>query len=125
MQFLDQRIDLVLQSFVVLKAHGGCRKMMILPCELIRQGFHSEVFLAVCVLNHFSRVRLFVIPWTVAHQAPLSVGSSGKNTGVDCHAPLQGIFLTQGLSPYLNVSCVGRPVLYHESHLGSPFQAER
>ena len=28
------------------------------------------------MLSHFSRVRLFVTPWTVAHQAPLSVGFS-------------------------------------------------
>ena len=28
----------------------------------------------VCVLRHFSCVWLFVIPWTVAHQTPLSVG---------------------------------------------------
>ena len=27
--------------------------------------------------------------------------SPGKNPGVDCHAFLQGIFLTQGLNPYL------------------------
>ena len=27
----------------------------------------------VCVLSHFSRVRLFATPWTVAHQAPLSM----------------------------------------------------
>ena len=27
--------------------------------------------------------------------------SPGKNTGVGCHAFLQGIFLTQGLNPYL------------------------
>ena len=29
-----------------------------------------------CMLSRFSRVRLFVIPWTVAHQAPLSMGFS-------------------------------------------------
>ena len=29
-----------------------------------------------CVLSHFSRVQLFVIPWTVACQAPLSMGFS-------------------------------------------------
>ena len=29
-----------------------------------------------CVLNRFSRARLFATPWTAAHQAPLSVGSS-------------------------------------------------
>ena len=48
------------------------------------------------VLSLFSCVRLFVTPWTAAHQSPLSMGldSPGKNTGVDCHALLQGIFLT-------------------------------
>ena len=34
---------------------------------------------------------------TVAHQAPLSMGFPSKNTGVDCHFLLQGIFPTQGL----------------------------
>ena len=38
--------------------------------EKTTQTFH------VCVLNHFSRVRLFELPWTVAHQAPLSMGFS-------------------------------------------------
>ena len=30
----------------------------------------------VCVLSHFSRVQLFVTPWTVPCQAPLSMGFS-------------------------------------------------
>ena len=47
-----------------------------------------------CVLSHFSRVQLSVTLWTVACQAPLSM--PGKNTGVGCHALLQGIFSTQG-----------------------------
>ena len=34
-------------------------------------------------------------------QAPLSMGFSGKNPGMGCHALLQGIFLTQGLNPHL------------------------
>ena len=33
-------------------------------------------------------------PWTVAHQAPLSMGFSRKNTGVGCHFLLQRIFPT-------------------------------
>ena len=37
-------------------------------------------------------------PWTVAHQVPLSMEFSGKNTGVGCHSLLQGIFPTQGLN---------------------------
>ena len=39
---------------------------------------------------------LFETPWTVAHQAPLSMGFPGKNIGVGCHFLLQGIFPTQG-----------------------------
>ena len=52
-----------------------------------------------------------VIQWTVAHQAPLSMGHSfpGKNTGVGCDFLLQGIFLTQGLNPCL---LLGRWILY-------------
>ena len=30
----------------------------------------------VSMLSHFSRVRLFAMLWTVAHQAPLSIGFS-------------------------------------------------
>ena len=43
--------------------------------------------------------------------------SSGKNTGVGCHAFLQGIFPTQELNPDL-LHC--RWILYHLSHQGSP-----
>ena len=41
----------------------------------------------------------------------------GNSTGVDCHALLQGIFLTQGLNPGL-LHC--RQILYYLSHKGSP-----
>ena len=47
--------------------------------------------------------------------------SPGKNTGVSCHALLQGIFLTQGLNPGLS-HC--RWILYHLSHEGSPWILE-
>jgi len=53
------------------------------------------------MLSHFSHVRLFVTPWTVAHQAPLSMDSPGKDTGVGCHFLLEGIFLTQGSNLHL------------------------
>ena len=48
-----------------------------------------------------SCVRLFVTPWTIAHQIPPSMGFKCKNTGVDCHFLLQEIFPTQGLNPGL------------------------
>ena len=49
-----------------------------------------------CVLSCFRWVWPFVIPWTVAHRLLCQWDSPGKNTGVGCHALLQGVFLTQG-----------------------------
>ena len=43
--------------------------------------------------------------------------SPGKNTGVCCHALLQGTFPTQGLNPGLPLC---RQILYCLSHQGSP-----
>ena len=56
--------------------------------------------LTVCVLGRFRHVWLLWPPWTVAHQTPLSMGFSRQDTGVSCHAFLQGIFPTQGLTPH-------------------------
>ena len=53
------------------------------------------------MLNRFSHVWLLVTLWSVACQAPLSMGFSKQETGVGCHALLQGIFLTHGWSPHL------------------------
>ena len=43
----------------------------------------------MCACCHFSRVRLFVALWTVAHQAPLSMGFSRQEdwSGVPCPPP--------------------------------------
>ena len=52
------------------------------------------------VLRHFSGVQLHVTPWTVARQAPLSMGFSRQEywSGLPV---LQGIFLTQRSNPHL------------------------
>ena len=50
-----------------------------------------------------SRVWLFVNPWIVTCQAPLSWDSPGKNTGVGSHPFPRRIFPTQGLKL---VSCI-------------------
>ena len=49
-------------------------------------------------VKSLSRVRLFVIPWTVAYQAPPSIGFSRQEywSGLPCL--LQGIFPTQRLN---------------------------
>ena len=52
-----------------------------------------------CMLSHFSHFRLLVTLWTDPVKLFCPQDSPGKNTGVGCHALLQGIFLTQGLNP--------------------------
>ena len=53
------------------------------------------------MLSHSTSIQLFVILCTIAHQAPQSMESPGKNTGVGCHALLQGIFPSQESNPCL------------------------
>ena len=53
----------------------------------------------VCILSHFSCVRLFATPWTVPHQTPLSMGFSRQEFWSGFHAILQGVFLTQRIKP--------------------------
>ena len=43
------------------------------------------------MLSHFIRVQLFVIPWTVAHQSPLSMGFSMPEYWSGYHFLLQGV----------------------------------
>ena len=65
-------------------------------------------------LSHFSRVRLFATLWTVARQAPLSMGFSGQEywSGLPCPAPVH--LLDPGMEPTsLTSTCIGRRVLYH------------
>ena len=52
-------------------------------------------YACVCAqsLNH---VWLFVTPWSVAHQASLSMRFSKQEYRVSCHFLLQGIFPSQG-----------------------------
>ena len=79
--------------------------------------------------SRFSHVRLFATLWTIACQAPLSMGFSGKNTGVGCHALLWGTVSIQGSNPRLlhllhwqacslPLAPPGRP--QQKSRLGSP-----
>ena len=51
-------------------------------------------------------------PWNVASRLLCPWDSPGKNTGVGCHALLQGIFLIQGLNPRLLELLHCRQILY-------------
>ena len=54
-----------------------------------------------CIFNSaqsLSRVRLFVTPWSAAHQAPPSMEFSRQEYWGGCHFLLQGILPTQGVN---------------------------
>ena len=61
------------------------------------------------LLQHLEKVEVFVVQSFLTLQPhglqPTKLlgrwDSPGKNTGVGCHFPLQGIFPTQGLNPHL------------------------
>ena len=69
----------------------------------------------MCMLSHFSRVRLRVTLWTARLLCPWD--SPGKNTGMGCHALLQGIFPTQRLNLGL---LYYRQILYYLGHWRRP-----
>ena len=57
------------------------------------EGFPSfsclNNILSVCMLSHLSLIRLFATTWTIAHQAPLSMGFSWQEywSGMLCPPP--------------------------------------
>ena len=71
-----------------------------------------SVCVHACVPSHFSCVWLFVIPWTVAHQAPLSMGFSRQEwSGLPWLPP--GDLPDLGMEHVFYISCIGRWVPYH------------
>ena len=62
---------------------------MALPIYIPISGPLPMLLLLLLLLSRFSSIRLCATPETVAHQAPQSLDSPGKNTGVGCHFLLQ------------------------------------
>ena len=86
---------IVLSSLNWLSAFASCLPIYMWVC--FSSLPFSSIILILCVkmkvweYQSFSHVWLFVTPWTVANQAPLSMEfSPGKNTGVCRHSLLQG-----------------------------------
>ena len=82
------------------------------------------ISLCVCVLSHFSRVRLSVTLWTITHQALLSMGSSRQEHWSGLPFPsVKGSSPSRDQTHISYVSCIGRQVLYHYCHLGNPTES--
>ena len=58
-----------------------------------------NVCVCVCVLSHFCHVHLFVLPWTVAHQAPLCMGFSRQEYWSGLPRPPLGGLPNSGAEP--------------------------
>ena len=78
------------------------------------------IICVLCVLSCFSHVRLFATPWTVVHQAPLSMGFSRQEhwSGLPCPPP--GDLPDPGTEPASPVFQVDSLLL---SHQGSPISS--
>ena len=81
-----------------------------------RRAFQATVH--AYILSSISHIRLFVTPWTVAHQVPLSMGFSRQEHWSRLPCPLPG-----GLPDLVTESsamslALARWVLYHQHHLG-------
>ena len=86
----EKALTLVVEGFPVYIP--GQSSLLHLPSPWNR-GLHE------CMLSHFSCVQLCVTLWTVAHQAPLSVGfpRQGYWSGLPC--PLPGVLPDPGIEP--------------------------
>ena len=96
----------------------SCRSGVIRSSGTQIGGEDAWASLRVCESESVSHVQLFATPWTPAMGLYLArllslQNSLGKNTGVDSHSCLQGIFPTQGSNTGL-LNC--RQVLYLLSH---------
>ena len=74
--------------------------MILKYCLRVPESFPFFTFRCWLV----SRVQLFMTPWTVAHQAPLSMGVSRQEywSGLPCSPP--GDFPNSGIKPVSPVS---------------------
>ena len=97
--------DYLIQGHHLLWLRVSRTPWLLVQCSLL-------LGMTVYVQSCFSCVQLFVTLWTLACQAPLSMGFSRQDywSGLPCLSP--GIFLTQGSNPRLLWLLHCRCILY-------------
>ena len=74
----------------------------------------TEIIPLICVPSRFSRVQLFVMLWTIAHQGPLSMVILQVRTLERVAMPSsRGSSRLRDQTHIFSVSCIGRQILYH------------
>ena len=99
------------QIIILLHTYSKENKISLFTTCILLTMLYLSVH--VCMLSHFSHIRLFATPWTVTCQTSLSLRLPSKNTGVGCHALLQETFLTQGSNSCLLYLLLCRWILCH------------
>ena len=94
LRFLTALSLLCLKFLPLVYPHGGQLRGSVRDNEL--SAWVTYLLLFSCSVMSDSAA-----PWVVACQPPLLWDFPGKKTGVGCHFLLQGIFPTQGSTPYL------------------------
>ena len=91
----------------------------------MQQAPISHLSYTFAVVELLSCVRLFATPWTVACEAPLSMGFPRHESWSGRHFLLQGVFLTQGLNLsflhwWMDSEPPGEPMLYIVVFISQP-----
>ena len=107
-------VQICLQRGLLLTCSAGNWQ----PVCAVPSGPSWAWVLAVCMYAQLlSHVRLFATPWTVAHQAPLSMEFSRQEYWSGLPFPSPGNLSNPRIEPR-SLAC--RQILYHLSHQGSP-----
>ena len=65
----------------------------------------------VVIVRSLNHAQLFVTPWTLAHQAPLSMGFPRQEYWSGLLFPPPGKSSRPGIEPLVSVSCIHRQIL--------------
>ena len=107
------------KCFLLIWLDKACDKSDWFFKEIYKSNRIKRLFIAeiLCSRIYFSRVQLFMTPWTVAHQAPLSVEFSRQEYWRGLPFPSPGdLPRPRGRICISLVSCIGRQVLHHYCH---------
>ena len=122
-EYLIPNIPLLLMVLEVGSPKSGCQhgqmKALFWIADFLYPHMTAWPIVHACMLSCFSRIWLFATLWTVACQAPLSMGFSRQEYWSVLPCPPPGDLPDPGIEP-ASMSPALRVDSYPLSHLGSP-----
>ena len=90
-------------SIIYYALYIGVKRKVFIKGINKTQSYFIQAYL-VCMLSHFNQVWLFATPWTVAFQAPLSMGFSRQEYWNGLLCPPPGDLPDPGIKPVSLIS---------------------